>query len=265
MSLVLTAPLFYLVEFFGYAKMAGAIQEENGTPRTPFGGTDGAFLSPSGNKSSSSASRKPEPSILETPEEETGEETDPSSNLKVPALPSVLSPSGVVSNSPQPISNTTTPASPPREKINKPEVDYLNVKQPQHNTAPSPIMSEREDPGARNASSLDPSLLASLAKIDIREQGIALDQQPLSAAPAAKGEKLADDQLAAGASSRPGLNDHGVFRRDTILSPQERNARLEVLEAQGVAAGDASKAELSLKETIEQGSSRPFKIEWIRV
>lgn len=259
---ILTLLLAGLAEFFGYAKMAGAIQEDSGTPR--FGG-DGAVFSPSNGKSSTSAARKPEPSILETPEEEPGEEAGPSSNLNVPVVPSVLSPSGVVSNSPQPISNTTTPASPPRQKVADPEVDYLNVKQFQHNTAPSPVSWERENPAARNASSLDPSMLASLVKMDISGQSIPLDQQPLPTAGATQAGKPADDQLAAGASSRPGLNDHGVFRKDTILSPQERNARLELLGTEDMSGANVSCAEHSLQEAMEQGSSKPFKIEWIRV
>ena len=243
--------------------MAGPVLDEGrSTPSALVGDGDNAPISPLAGKSSSWAGRKPEPSILETPEDETSEKGPSYSGLGVPAMPSVLSPSGIVSNSPQPISNTTTPA---HSKSADTKVDYLSVKAAQHHTAPSPMPYEKASMEARNASSLDPSILASLAKLDIRERGISLDQpqSPLATAQASK----TDEQLAAGPSHRAGLNDHGVFRKDTILSPEERNARLELLEAEASAHDTASGSAVdrSLKDVMEQGISKPFKIEWVRV
>lgn len=244
--------------------MAGPVfKQEKRTPRNSFAGSDGDVTSPSAIRGSSYTGRKPEPSIPETPEDETTEPIQSPNNLNVPSIPSVLSPSVIVSNSPQPMSNANTPA---QSKSVDSKVDYLNVKAPQHNTAPSPIC-EKDLLKARNASSLDPSVLASLAKMEIKEHGIDLDHHPLSPLGMANAAKTADEQLAAGASSRPGQEDAGVWRKDTALSPQERNARLEFLESEATAAGggSGSSGDPSLKEAMEQGASKPFKIEWIRV
>lgn len=242
--------------------MAGPVLEDGkNTPSDLVGGVDGAPISPPAGKSSSWAGRKPEP-ILETPEDETFEKEPSYSGLGVPSMPSVLSPSGIVSNSPQPISNTTTPA---HSKSADSKVDYLSIKAPQHNTAPSPMPCEKASIEARNASSLDPSILAGLAKLEIRERGISLDEHPSPLAMV--GTAKTEEQLAAGPSNRPGFNDHGVFRKDTILSPEERNARLELLEAEASAQDTVtgSAADRPLKDVMEQGISKPFKIEWVRV
>lgn len=228
-------------------------------------GPDGDASTSSAGKSSASIGRKPEPSIPETPEDETTEVVQPPGRLSVPPPVSVLSPSGVVSNSPQPISTLTTPA---QTKSADANLDYLNVKSSQHYTAPSPSICEKTSLDARKAGSLDPSVLANLAKMEIKERANELENKGISPNGAAVASKALNDQMMAGASSRPGLNDvDGVFRRDTMLSPSERNARLELLESEAADghARSGSSGDKSLKDAMEQGISKPFKIEWIRV
>jgi hypothetical protein len=74
------------------------------------------------------------------------------------------------------------------------------------------------------------------------------------------------DQLAAGSSNaKPVQDDDGVTRKDTALSPEERNARLEILEKEDEAARNAEGRVPSLQDSVDHGSSKPFKVEWVRV
>jgi hypothetical protein len=61
------------------------------------------------------------------------------------------------------------------------------------------------------------------------------------------------DQLEMGSSDRLGeVDENGIFRRDTALSAEERNARLEKLEEED-------------GKRMEKGWGKPFAVEWIKV
>ncbi|ORY73582.1 YT521-B-like domain-domain-containing protein [Leucosporidium creatinivorum] len=67
------------------------------------------------------------------------------------------------------------------------------------------------------------------------------------------------DQQAVGASSKPGETDgDGVWRKDQLPTPAERNARLERM-GDGINGGDKGARDVS----AEWG--RPFRVEWIKV
>ena len=81
-------------------------------------------------------------------------------------------------------------------------------------------------------------------------------------------------------SSQPAEKDgDGVIRRDTILSPEERNARLDEIAEDGeeaglVSASAAQSLRMASQQTPQNASSgdqswgpgwgRPFKVEWLQ-
>lgn len=173
----------------------------------------------------------------------------------------LFSPSGhhAVANSPLPISDAEAVAE-------DAEGGYLAVRTREHATEPFSPSSYDTDKVARDAAahhytSLDPGMLAKMGQMDINV-----------VSPASVVAKGVVEQLAAGSSDRPAIPDvqyEDILRKDTLLSPEERNARLEVLEkgeeeVEGKKAHSGSKP-ASLQEAVEQGSGKPFKVEWIRV
>jgi len=126
-------------------------------------------------------------------------------------------------------------------------------------TSPMPELQDKDarEAAARQFTSLDPVLLARMGQVDI------------SVTSAASVSKGVADQLAAGSSNKPPVPDEqydDILRKDTALSPEERNARLEVLEKEEeeVKVGTSGK-DLSLQEAMDQGWGKPFKVEWVRV
>jgi hypothetical protein len=238
-------------EFFGYAKMAGPIFKQE--KRLSWSARASQDSSDAVGKSSST-SRKPEPSIPETPEDDS---EDRRHTLSIPAQPVVLSPSGVVSNSPQPISTYNTPA-PAKKEEAEVEIDYLTVRSThQHATAPSPSVCEREAFEARKAGSLDPSIL-----VKLHQMGLDSDNDIKA------NEARLNEQMLEGASSRQAVEDtEGIWRKDTLLSPEERNAKLEQIEQEAEHGQQKldSKSSAASQDSNAQGSGKPFKIEWLRV
>ena len=163
---------------------------------------------------------------------------------------SMVSPSGthLVASSPVPLSNSRSPTG----------GDYLTSHAAGESMtlpiSPSPeVLALASE--ARKGGSLDPKLLAGMGRLDINVISAASDRGVA-------------DQLAAGSSSAPGVVDEdGIVRKDTALEPEERNARLEVLEQEQERVREASglSKERTLKDAMIEGWGRPFKVEWVRV
>lgn len=246
-------------EFFGYAKMAGPIvkQERRISWMSRKGEIEGGESSGSSGQKSSSSGRPAEPSIPEVDESSVQDRPAGTDSLGVPGASAssrpIFSPSAshLVANSPQPMSDNPTPAAEPHSRsADNAKIDYLNVRA--HMTdpvSPGPLQSQ----DVRRGDSLDPRLLSSMQRMDINVIS------PASASGVA-------DQLAAGSSNTKAVkDDDGVTRKDTALSPEERNARLEVLEKEEEAARNAEGKASSLQDSVEHGVSKPFKVEWVRV
>ena len=206
-----------------------------------------------------------------------------SASLAVPVSPFapsgdayISSPSGshMVAGSPQPL----TPAGPPSVGLSalssqpmsaEGSADYVSVQKSEryhshtNHSLTDPTWQQRvlkEHHEERRGGSLDPSVLADMHKLDIK------------AATQTASTRLEEEQLAGGSSNRAGYKDgDGVVRKDTALTPEERNARLnERGHTDGsepeVAADRPDPAEDSPQaETGDEGWGRPFKVEWIRV
>lgn len=210
-------------------------------------GDGGESSSSSGAKSSSSV--KPSQPTIPEDEEEAQEAKGTMSSRKrqTSSLSPFLGP--LVANSPQPLSDQPTPEIPADREIT--EVDYLTSKG--QSAAPAAVKNTQAAPELRRGDSLDPRILTGMERLNVE------NVIPASASGVS-------DQLAAGSSSRAPVEDEGVLRKDTALDAEERNARLEILdkkeEERQQAAGPA---EHGLREAMEQGSGKPFKVEWIRV
>ncbi|KAK4048684.1 hypothetical protein OIV83_004654 [Microbotryomycetes sp. JL201] len=84
-----------------------------------------------------------------------------------------------------------------------------------------------------------------------------LKQDPKSASDGPVGANAVDLQRIAGSSGHDGkVDDDGVWRKDTLPTPAERNARLENIEDKTAEPGSRS---------LSAGWGKPFKVEWIKV
>ena len=208
----------------------------------------------SSNQRSSTSSKPKEPPIPEEdPVAAGGLQPVAHDEIKEALGLSMVSPSGlhVVASSPVPLSNPETPAA-------LGGGDYLTSHAAGESLtlplSPSPDKLALED-AARKGGSLDPKLLAGMGKLDLK----------VTSSASSRGVA---DQLAAGSSSAPGVVDEdGIVRKDTALEPEERNARLEVLEQEQEKVREASglSKERTLKDAMVEGWGRPFKVEWARV
>lgn len=251
-----TSILSSLSEFFGYAKMTGPIlrQERRISWAMHVAGESSESSNSSNHRSSTSSKQPKEPPI---PEEDAGSSREAEDSLRPidtnvtasPGLP-MVSPSGghLVASSPTPLSNPVTPGS----KIG---TDYVTSHPGERSTLPVSPSPEKIAAEARKFTSLDPKLLSGVAKIDI----------DVTESASTRGVA---DQLAAGSASGTGfVDDDGIIRKDTVLEPEVRNARLEVLEQEQEKAREESglSKERTLKEAMVEGWGKPFKVEWIRV
>lgn len=78
--------------------------------------------------------------------------------------------------------------------------------------------------------------------------------------PAKSTESSAEEkQEALGSTSHEGIKDeNGVIRKDTLLTPEERNARLEEMD-------DLPSEQKKDSFSSDKGWSRPFPLQWIKV
>lgn len=266
-------------EFFGYCKMAGPIAKQEKRLSWKKNGGDDA----EGSKESSGSSSQNKPATGSKLRELVIPDDTPlpdKSSLAVPVSPFpqsgetyLSSPSGshMVAGSPQPLTPSGPPSVAPSALSSQPmsaegSVDYMSVQKPEryhshtNHALTDPTWQQRvlqEHHDERRGGSLDPSVLADMHKLDMK------------AATETAASRLEKEQLAAGSSNRAGYMDgDGVLRKDTALTPEERNARLnEHGHADGsepdVAADPAENSPHA--ETGEEGWGRPFKVEWIRV
>ncbi|KAI5474526.1 YT521-B-like splicing factor [Pseudohyphozyma bogoriensis] len=113
------------------------------------------------------------------------------------------------------------------------------------NTRVAQLTSSGEHVGALRAAprgeSLDPKLLADvrgeLASLSIEADAAVLDQEAVG-----------------GSSGVAEQDDDGVWRKDTIPTAEERNARLEKMDEKTLAEG----------KPLSTGWGKPFKVEWIK-
>ena len=261
-------------EFFGYAKMSGPILKQerrvSWVARSNTESGDSSGSSGSSNKTRAQA-RPQQPSIPEL-EENPRQDMASMPSLEIPGQGlTVSSPlaspsaSALIATSPQPMSEA---ASPYPGQDSYPAAyegtsDYLAVQS--RMTAPPPLRPESAQ-DARRGGSLDPRILADMQRMQFKEGSLTshVDIKLINAI----SDNGVADQLAAGMSEGKGYEDEdGIKRKDTALSPEERNARLEILEKEQEQIREASGArkERTLKEAMEEGWGRPFKVEWIRV
>lgn len=238
--------------------MAGPIlrQERRISWATHIAGESSESSSSSNHRSSTSSKQPKEPPI---PEEDTSavqRETllQPINTDLSPGLP-MVSPSGghLVASSPAPLSNPVTPGAVAKADYISSQI--MSAGAGESSTLPLSPSPEKIAAEARKVTSLDPKVLVGMGKIDIN----------VTEAVSSRGVA---DQLAAGAASGSGfIDEDGVIRKDTALEPEERNARLEILEQEQEKARAAQglDKERTLKEAMVEGWGRPFKVEWVRV
>ncbi|KAM0789909.1 hypothetical protein ACM66B_006750 [Microbotryomycetes sp. NB124-2] len=107
-----------------------------------------------------------------------------------------------------------------------------------------PDKPSKSEPVARGQS-LDPSLL------------VKKEQAPKSASDGALGVKAVELQQLVGASGHDGqIDGDGVWRKDTLPTPAERNARLGQIE---------DRTEKPHSGNMSEGWGKPFRVEWIKV
>lgn len=119
--------------------------------------------------------------------------------------------------------------------------------------------SPEEEPtlAERRGASLD---VTKLAELEESMQGLSVDKLQ-----AGRERSAEEEQEQLGGTSQPAEMDRdGVWRKDTILSPNERNARLESLDAvDGEKSPSPPPKHGSGSSVLER--SKPFKVEWIKV
>ena len=262
--------------------MAGPIAKQD--KRLSWKKEDGDDAEASRESSGSSSQNKPATSSklkeLVIPDgdgpQESGSLAVPRSPSARPGDPYISSPSGshMVAGSPQPLTPAGPPSAAPSALNSQPmsaegSSDYVSVQKSEryhshtNHSLTDPTWQQRvlkEHHEERRGGSLDPSVLADMHKLDIK------------AATQTTSSRLEKEQLAGGSSNRVGFTDgDGVFRKDTALTPEERNARLndpgraDELQAPVAVDRPDTAEDLSRAEIGDEGWGRPFKVEWIRV
>lgn len=217
-------------EFFGYARMAGPIHKDerriSWASRTQ-GDSSGSGSGSGSGAHHSGSSGRPQPIQEEEGESESSQDPPPASNtLSVPgpapgallrSSSAVLSPSEgrLAESSPTPLTPEPIPSGATGPKAYTSEPNPF-TKPPHTLSAPT-----------KKAESLQPSKLAEATA------GLTISDQPVI------------DQLRLGSNPSPAVNDDGVLRRDTAMTAEQRNAKLEQMDTSVVSWG------------------RPFPITWI--
>ena len=199
------------------------------------------------------------------------------SNMVIKEDQAFRSPSAELVESPQPQTPATT--SPPTgmpgnlrtNTLRKLSVSSLPVPAISGALAPRPTQSwvqgiQKQQDDDEEAGSLAERRGASL-NVDLLNQ-VRGDVDALSGKESSpsSGDRSASEavqlQQDLGGSSRPGqMDDDGVLRKDTVLTAQERNSRLENLEQ----TQSPAESRRSTGSIFDKGWNRPFPIEWIKV
>jgi len=256
-------------EFFGFAKMAGSISK---LPTSSM--TTKKSSSSEGTKDSSSSLRATNMTIMEEGEAFMS--------------PGIFSPSAPQTDSPQ-------PETPGRERSasrdsQHPAIAAIKrgvsapiggrIEIPQSGAlAPRPAQSlvdakrqeeeETETLAERRGADLEIEGLL-LGKGGIRDLAIT-SQEEQERRLQQHGQVLSNDssqeeqQQSLGATSHPAQeeDEDGVIRKDTLITPEERNAKLEQMEES--LPGGTEKRDNSGSSIFDKGWGRPFPIEWIKV
>ncbi|KAL8280068.1 hypothetical protein RQP46_007649 [Phenoliferia psychrophenolica] len=218
-------------EFFGYARMASAITDsaertKSWSNRTSAPDSSGSTRPPAIPENEEATEYPARPNMLFT--ESEGRLADKSPMPLTPAGSKLTTPTTTASGN-QRVGSAPASMNPGRE---------ANLSAGGHAVAAKLHMPKVE---GRHGGSLDPKVLATVRNLPTEPEYHQL---------------LLDQQTAGAAKAVAELTDDGVWRRDTLPTAEERNARLEKV-ADPTAGGDSSAS--------PAGWGRPFKVEWLKV